>query len=138
MAPHLTATTQLQGKQAIGDKCSPARQESVDDEDQIGRLLADSCAKVVVPPLIDEQQLCQACPKDGHAEQGAAEYERQEEPVVPLQHTEHTCRMLDSRLPKVMLFGQVKGSQPPGRPRKIWNDIVLSDFQQLEHDTPLP
>ena len=28
-------------------------------------------------------------------------------------------------------FGQVKGSKPPGRPRKIWNDIVLSDFQQL-------
>ena len=31
----------------------------------------------------------------------------------------HVCRMLDSRLPKVMLFGQVKGSNPPGRPRKI-------------------
>ena len=43
----------------------------------------------------------------------------------------HVCRMLDSRLPKVMLFGQVKGSKPPGRPRKIWNDVVLSDFQQL-------
>ena len=38
-----------------------------------------------------------------------------------------------ARLPKVrvLLFGQVKGSNPPGRPRKIWNDIVLSDFQQL-------
>ena len=43
----------------------------------------------------------------------------------------HVCRMIDCRLPKVMLFGQVKGSHPPGRPRKIWNDIVLSDFQQL-------
>ena len=30
----------------------------------------------------------------------------------------HVCRMLDSRLPKVMLFGQVKGSKPPGRPRR--------------------
>ena len=39
--------------------------------------------------------------------------------------------MLDSRLPKVMSFGKVKGSNPPGRPRKIWNDIVLSDLQQL-------
>ena len=25
---------------------------------------------------------------------------------------DHICRMLDSRLPKVMLFGQVKGSTP--------------------------
>ena len=48
----------------------------------------------------------------------------------------HLCRMLDSKLPKVMLFGQVKGSKPPGRPRKFWNDIVLSDFQQIEHYTP--
>ena len=48
----------------------------------------------------------------------------------------HVCRMLDSRLPKVMLFGQVKGSNPPGRPRKIWNDIVLSDFQQLNINRP--
>ena len=48
----------------------------------------------------------------------------------------HVCRMLDTRLPKVMLFGQVKGSNPPGRPRKIWNDIVLSDFQQLNIRRP--
>ena len=49
---------------------------------------------------------------------------------------EHVCRMLDTRLPKVMLFGQVKGSTPPGRPRKIWNDIVLSDFQMLTSHVP--
>ena len=48
----------------------------------------------------------------------------------------HVCRMLDNRLPKVMLFGQVKGSNPPGRPRKIWNDIVLSDLQQLNIKRP--
>ena len=51
----------------------------------------------------------------------------------------YVCRMLDTRLPrlsKVMLFGQVKGSNPPGRPRKIWNDIVLSDFQQLNIRCP--
>ena len=48
----------------------------------------------------------------------------------------HVCRMLDNRLPKVMLFGQVKGLKPPGRPRKIWNDIVLSDFQQLNIKRP--
>ena len=48
----------------------------------------------------------------------------------------HVCRMLDSRLPKVMLFGQVKGSNPPGRPGKIWNDIGLSDFLQLNINRP--
>ena len=48
----------------------------------------------------------------------------------------HVCRMLDTRLPKVMLFGQVKGSTPPGRPRKTWNDIVLSDFQLLNITRP--
>ena len=47
----------------------------------------------------------------------------------------HVCRILDTRLPKVM-FGQVKGSTPPGRPRKIWNDIVLSDFQLLNITRP--
>ena len=41
-----------------------------------------------------------------------------------LSHLHHICygeqyfSILDSRLPKVMLFGQVKGSNPPGRPRK--------------------
>ena len=48
----------------------------------------------------------------------------------------HVCRMLDSRLPKLMLFCQVTGSNPPGRPRKIWNDIVVSDFQQLNIKRP--
>ena len=48
----------------------------------------------------------------------------------------HVCRMLDTRLPKVMLFGQVKGNPPVGRPRKIWNDIVLSDFQRLNIQRP--
>lgn len=43
----------------------------------------------MVPPLVDQQQLSQACPKDGHAEEGAAEYESQEKPVIPLQNTEH-------------------------------------------------
>ena len=35
-----------------------------------------------------------------------------------------------------MLFGQAKGSTPPGRPGKIWNDIVLSDLQQLNIKRP--
>ena len=29
------------------------------------------------------------------------------------------------------LFDQVKGSHPPGRPSKIWNDSTLSDCQGL-------
>ena len=43
----------------------------------------------------------------------------------------HVYRMLDSRLPKVMLCGQIKGSHPSGRPRKVWNDIASSDSQQF-------
>jgi len=66
---------------------SPASQHRVDDEHNVGRLLADGSAKVVVPPLADQQQLCQAGSKDGAAQQSAAEDERQEEAVVPLQCT---------------------------------------------------
>ncbi len=64
---------------------SPASQHRVDDERDVGRLLADGSAKVVVPPLADQQQLCQAGGKDGTTQQSAAEDERQEEAVVPLQ-----------------------------------------------------
>lgn len=69
---------------ARGMQCSPASQESVDHEHQVGGLLPDGSAKVMIPPVVDEQQLRQAASKDSHAEQGAAEDERQEEPVVPL------------------------------------------------------
>lgn len=41
----------------------------------------------MVAPLADQQQLCQAGGKDGAAQQGAAEDERQEEAVVPLHST---------------------------------------------------
>lgn len=44
----------------------------------------------MVPPLIDEQKLSQARPKDGHAQQGAAEDEGKEKPVVPLHNTSAT------------------------------------------------
>ncbi len=66
---------------------SPASQHRVDDEHDVGRLLADGSAKVVIPPLADQQQLCQAGGKDGAAQQSAAEDEGQEEAVVPLQCT---------------------------------------------------
>ena len=65
----------------------PAGEESIDHEGQVGRLLADSCAKVVVPPVADQQQLRQAGAKDGEAQHGTAEDEGKEEPVIPLQGT---------------------------------------------------
>ena len=35
-----------------------------------------------------------------------------------------------------MVFGQVRGSNPAGQPRKIWIDIVLSDFHKLNFRRP--
>ena len=46
----------------------------------------------------------------------------------------HVCRQADDRLTKCMLFGQVKGPGHVGKPRKIWNDVVLSDI----HHRPFP
>ena len=66
---------------------SPASQHRVDDEHDVSRFLADGSAKVVIPPLADQQQLCQAGGKNGAAQQSAAEDERQEEAIVPLQCT---------------------------------------------------
>ena len=66
-------------------KCLPACQESVNHEHQVGRLLADGCAKVVIPPVVDQQQLSQTRPKDGRAEESAAKNESEEEPIIPLQ-----------------------------------------------------
>ncbi len=54
----------------------PASQDRIDDEHQVGGFLADSSAKVVVAPVTDQQQLCQAGGKDGTAQQCAAEDER--------------------------------------------------------------
>ena len=81
---------QLPKSRQIGSRWSPASQESVDDECQVGRLLADGSAEVIVPPLVDQQKLSQACPKDGHAQQGAAEDEGKEKSVVPLHNTKAT------------------------------------------------
>ena len=33
------------------------------------------------------------------------------------------------RLPKKLLFGEVKGLRPPGRPRSSFNDVALCDCQ---------
>ena len=41
----------------------------------------------------------------------------------------HVFRMPNDRLPKKLLFGQVKGLRPPGRPRSSFNDVALQDCQ---------
>ena len=41
----------------------------------------------------------------------------------------HVFRMPNDRLPKKLLFGQVKGLRPPGRPRSSFNDVALHDCQ---------
>ncbi len=38
-------------------------------------------------------------------------------------------RTPDDRLLKKLLFGEVKGLRPPGRPRTSFNDVVLRDCQ---------
>ena len=38
-------------------------------------------------------------------------------------------RMPDHRLPKKLLFGQVKDRRPPGRPRSIFNDVAVRGCQ---------
>ena len=48
----------------------------------------------------------------------------------------HLCRMPDTRLPKKVLYGQVKGRVVVGRPRKIWNDVLLTDTQSLNITRP--
>jgi len=37
--------------------------------------------------------------------------------------------MPNDRLPKKLLFGEVKGLRPPGRPRSSFNDVALRDCQ---------
>ncbi len=42
------------------------------------------------------------------------------------------CRMSDSRLLKVLMHGQLVGQICCGRPRTVWNDVVLSDIHKLK------
>ena len=48
----------------------------------------------------------------------------------------HVCRMSDTRLPKKVLHGQVQGRGAVGRPRKIWNDVLLFDTHSLNIRRP--
>ncbi len=41
----------------------------------------------------------------------------------------HLFRMPNDRLPKKLLFGEVKGLRPPGRPRSSFNDVAFRDCQ---------
>jgi hypothetical protein len=41
----------------------------------------------------------------------------------------HVFRMPNDRLPKKLLFGEVKRLRPPGRPRSSFNDVALHDCQ---------
>ena len=44
--------------------------------------------------------------------------------------------MPDDRLPKKLLFGQVKGRRPPGGPRSSFNDVALRDCQNCRINRP--
>jgi len=37
----------------------------------------------------------------------------------------HVFRMPDDRLPEKLLFGEVKGLRPPGRPRSSFNYVIV-------------
>ena len=48
----------------------------------------------------------------------------------------HTFRMPNDRLPKKLLFGQVKGTRPSGRPRLSYNDVASSDCHECRITRP--
>ena len=43
---------------------------------------------------------------------------------------------VDKLMTGCMLFGQVKGPGHIGKPRKMWNDVVLSDIHHLSISRP--
>ena len=48
----------------------------------------------------------------------------------------HVFQMPNDRLPKKLLFGEVKGLRPPGRPRSSFNDVALGDCQNCRISRP--
>ena len=48
----------------------------------------------------------------------------------------HVFRMSTDRMPKKLLFGQVKGQHLRGCPRSSFNDVVLRDCQQCHINRP--
>ena len=46
----------------------------------------------------------------------------------------HVGRMADNRLPKCLLFSQVSGQRPVGRPRLMWNDLARADLISIREN----
>ena len=44
----------------------------------------------------------------------------------------HICRMADSKLPRLLMYGQLVGQNFRGRPRTVWNDVVVFDIHNLQ------
>ena len=44
----------------------------------------------------------------------------------------HICRMPDGRLLELLLHGQVAKQNCRGKPRTVWNNVVLSDVHKLK------
>ena len=47
-----------------------------------------------------------------------------------------SCFHPNDRLPKKLLFGEVKGLRPPDRPRSSFNDVALRDCQNCRISRP--
>ena len=43
----------------------------------------------------------------------------------------HVGRMSDDRLPKIVLFGELKNKRPGDGPKKRWRDLVSGDLHQF-------
>ena len=48
----------------------------------------------------------------------------------------HVFKMPNDRLPKKLLFGEVKGLRPPGRPRSSFNGVALRDCPNCRISRP--
>ncbi len=48
----------------------------------------------------------------------------------------HVFRMPNDRMPKKLLFGNVKGPCPPGHPRSSFIDVALRDYQNCQIGRP--
>ena len=48
----------------------------------------------------------------------------------------HSFRVPNDRLPKKLLFGQVKGTRPSGRPKLSYNDVASSDCHECRITWP--
>ena len=49
----------------------------------------------------------------------------------------HVFRMPDDRLPQTLLFGEIRGLRPPGRPGYCFNEVALRDCRSCRMSSPL-